>query len=76
MPALITLLSDFGTRDGYVAELKGILYSQVPGVHVVDLSHDVPPQDIELARLTVARYWRRFPGPASALWQRRNRDAW
>lgn len=61
MPPLITLLTDFGTRDGYVAELKGILYSQLPGAHVVDLSHDIPPQDIELARLTVARYWRRFP---------------
>ena len=58
---LITLLTDFGTADGYVAELKGVLYSQAPGVQVIDLSHDVPPQDVELARLTVARYWRRFP---------------
>jgi S-adenosyl-L-methionine hydrolase (adenosine-forming) len=58
---IITLLSDFGTADGYVAEMKGVLYSSLPHVQVIDLSHDIPPHDIEFARLTVARYWRRFP---------------
>ena len=57
----ITLLTDFGTADGYVAELKGVLVSLAPGVPIVDLSHDIPPQDIAFGRLTVARYWRRFP---------------
>lgn len=61
MRPLITLLTDFGTADGYVAEMKGVLYTLVPDAQVVDLSHEIPPQDIELARLTVARYWRRFP---------------
>jgi S-adenosylmethionine hydrolase len=32
-----------------------------PGCQVVDVSHDVAPQDIEGARLALARYWRRFP---------------
>lgn len=61
MRPIITLLTDFGTADGYVAELKGVLYSAAPDATVVDLSHDLPPQDIECARLAVARYWRRFP---------------
>jgi S-adenosylmethionine hydrolase len=62
MPApAITLLTDFGTADGYVAEMKGVLLSEAPGVPLVDLAHDVPAQDVALARLTVARYWRRFP---------------
>ena len=61
MQPIITLLTDFGTADGYVAELKGVLYSTAPGVMVVDLSHEIPPQDIEAGRLAVARYWRRFP---------------
>ncbi len=61
MRPLITLLSDFGTADGYVAEMKGVLYSLAPDVNVVDLSHDIPAHDVELARLTIARYWRRFP---------------
>ncbi len=57
----ITLLTDFGTADGYVAELKGVLATQAPGVSLLDMSHDVPAHDIEHARLTLARYWRRFP---------------
>ena len=57
----ITLLTDFGTSDGYVAEVKGVLMSQAPGSQVVDLSHDIPPHEIDAARLAVARYWRRFP---------------
>lgn len=61
MRPLITLLTDFGTADGYVAEMKGVLLTLAPEAMVVDLSHEIPPHDIELARLTVARYWRRFP---------------
>jgi hypothetical protein len=58
---VITLLTDFGTADGYVGEMKGVLASRAPGVPVVDIAHDVPPQDVEAGRLTLARYWRRFP---------------
>lgn len=58
---LITLLTDFGTRDGYVGEMKGVIYSALPDARVVDIAHDIAPQDVEAARLAVARYWRRFP---------------
>lgn len=58
---LATLLTDFGTADGYVAEMKGVLLTGVPTAQLVDISHDVPAQDVEFARLTFARYWRRFP---------------
>ena len=61
MTALITLLTDFGTADGYAAEIKGVLHTLVPDAHVVDAAHDIPPRDVELARLTLAKYWRRFP---------------
>ena len=61
MSSIITLLTDFGTADGYVGEMKGVLLSHAPDVQLVDISHDIPPQDIERARLTVARVWRRFP---------------
>lgn len=61
MRQIVTLLTDFGTADGYVAEMKGVLLSETRGVEVVDLSHDVAPHDVEGARLAVARYWRRFP---------------
>lgn len=61
MPSIITLLTDFGTADGYVGEMKGVLLTLAPGAQLVDVSHDIPPQDVERARLTVARVWRRFP---------------
>ena len=61
LSTLITLLTDFGTADGYVGEVKGVLHSMVPAVRVVDIAHDVMAQDVEGARLALARYWRRFP---------------
>ena len=61
MTPIITLLTDFGTADGYVGEMKGVLLTASPGVMIVDISHDIPAHDVELGRLTLARYWRRFP---------------
>jgi S-adenosylmethionine hydrolase len=61
VPQIITLLTDFGTADGYVAEMKGVLLSAIPAATVVDISHDIAAQDVEAARLALARYWRRFP---------------
>jgi S-adenosylmethionine hydrolase len=61
MSPLITLLTDFGTADGYVAELKGVLVTSAPGIRLIDLSHDIVPHDVDAARLAVARYWRRVP---------------
>jgi S-adenosylmethionine hydrolase len=58
---IITLLTDFGTADGYVGEMKGVLLSQAPDATIVDITHEVPPHDIEIGRLTLARCWRRFP---------------
>lgn len=64
MRPIITLITDFGTADGYVGEVKGVLMSSIPDVELVDITHDIPPQDVERARLTVARVWRRFPAGA------------
>ena len=61
MPALITFLSDFGTVDGYVGEVKGVLSSEAPDARIVDITHDITPHDVDAGRMTVARYWRRFP---------------
>jgi len=61
MTAIITLLTDFGTADGYVGEMKGVLCTAAPAAALVDITHDVAAQDVDGARLVVARYWRRFP---------------
>jgi len=61
MRPIVTLITDFGTVDGYVGEMKGVLLSAAPAAEIVDITHDIPPQDVERARLTLARVWRRFP---------------
>jgi S-adenosylmethionine hydrolase len=61
MPPVVTLLTDFGTADGYVAEMKGVILTRAPEATVVDVTHDIGPQDVERGRLALARYWRRFP---------------
>ncbi len=61
MAPIITLTTDFGTADGYVGELKGVLLTRAPLAMLVDITHEIAPQDAESARLSVARYWRRFP---------------
>lgn len=61
MGQIITLLTDFGTADGYVGEMKGVLLTEAPAATLVDISHDLPAHDLDIGRLTLARYWRRYP---------------
>jgi S-adenosylmethionine hydrolase len=59
--ARITLLTDFGGRDGYVGAMKGVMATIYPGVIVDDVSHDVAQGDIAGASLALGRYWSRYP---------------
>lgn len=62
MAPLITLTTDFGTRDAYVAELKGALLSAgPPDLRLVDLSHELAPFDVHAAALFVRAALPRFP---------------
>ncbi len=47
--ALVTLMTDLGTADGYVGAMKGVLYSRAPGVCIADISHSIPRHDIGAA---------------------------
>ena len=46
MPPLLTLTTDFGLRDPYVAAMKGAIWGVLPEARLVDVTHDVPPQDV------------------------------
>jgi hypothetical protein len=59
--SVITLLTDFGTTDSYVAEVKGVLLARAPDATIVDVTHDLPPGDIAAAQYVLGRAWRRFP---------------
>jgi S-adenosylmethionine hydrolase len=58
---LITILTDFGSSDSYVAEMKGVLLSLCPGVDLVDVTHAVPPGDVRAGAYLLGRSWHRFP---------------
>ncbi|MEX0935797.1 MAG: SAM-dependent chlorinase/fluorinase [Gemmatimonadota bacterium] len=57
----VTLLTDFGTRDGYVGAMKGVIASIFPGVIIDDVSHSIEAGDIRSTALVLARYWSRYP---------------
>ena len=61
MPPIITLLTDFGTADGYVAAVKGVLISRAPRATIVDITHEIPAHDIEAGRISLERYWLWYP---------------
>ncbi|MDW8104842.1 MAG: SAM-dependent chlorinase/fluorinase [Armatimonadota bacterium] len=46
MSAVVTLLTDFGLEDTYVGVMRGVIASLCPEAIVIDLTHQVPPQDI------------------------------
>ena len=48
---IITLTTDFGVGSHYVAAMKGVILSLAPAATIVDVAHDVPPQDIRRAAL-------------------------
>ena len=56
-----TLLTDFGTRDGYVAAMKGVIATIAPSALVDDASHDIPHGDIMAAAFALRRYWKLYP---------------
>ena len=64
---IITLLTDFGTGDSYVAELKAVLLSRAPGITLVDITHQVAPGDIRAAQYLLSRTWHRFPNGTTHL---------
>jgi S-adenosylmethionine hydrolase len=58
----VTLTTDFGTRDPYVAQLKGVLYARGPDdLEVIDLTHEIEAQNVREASLFVRTAWPRFP---------------
>lgn len=58
---VIALLTDFGLRDWYVASMKGIIVSRAPSARLVDITHEIPPQDVVAGALTLAAAAPWFP---------------
>jgi S-adenosylmethionine hydrolase len=60
--SIITLTTDFGTGSPYVAAMKGVILSLNPAATVVDITHEVPAQDVRYAAVVLDDVSDRFPG--------------
>lgn len=58
---IITLLTDFGMKDPYAGVMKGVILSINPGATIVDITHEVDPQDIREGAFIIEEYYRYFP---------------
>jgi len=43
---IISLLTDFGLRDGYVGVMKGVIWQIGPEIQIADISHNISPQNV------------------------------
>ncbi len=65
MRSLITLTTDFGTRDAYVGTMKGVMMSIAWDTQFIDITHAIPPQDVQYAAYVL---WNALPYfPASTV---------
>ena len=61
MGAIITLTTDFGLADAYVAAMKGVILSINPEARLVDICHTIKPQDIAQAAYVLSTAYEFFP---------------
>ncbi|MCG6980987.1 MAG: SAM-dependent chlorinase/fluorinase [Deltaproteobacteria bacterium] len=61
MQRVVTLLTDFGIRDHYVAAVKGVLLSINPSLQLVDITHEIEPQKIEQGAFVLGSAFKHFP---------------
>ncbi len=58
---IITLLTDFGSQDYFAAAMKGVILSINPSAHIVDITHELPPQEIHAAAFNLLATYKDFP---------------
>jgi len=61
MSSIITLTTDFGYNDAYVAAMKGAILSTNPEANIIDISHSIEPQNILQAAFVLNTAYRYFP---------------
>lgn len=58
---VITLTTDFGAADHFVGTMKGVILGIAPRATLVDITHEIAPQDVGQAAFVIAQSWRYFP---------------
>ncbi len=58
---IVTLLTDFGVRDGYVGVMKGVSWNICPDAHIADITHTISPQNVREGALVLALTYHYYP---------------
>ncbi len=58
---IITLMTDFGTKDTYVGVMKGVILSICPAVRIIDLTHEIPAQNVAVGAWQLSNTYSYFP---------------
>ncbi|MCU0247739.1 MAG: SAM-dependent chlorinase/fluorinase [Bryobacter sp.] len=58
---LITLTTDFGTRDHFAGVMRGVIASLAPAARVIDITHEISSHDVNEGAFTIAESWSWFP---------------
>jgi S-adenosylmethionine hydrolase len=61
MNAVITLTTDFGLTDAYVASMKGVILTINPAAKIIDICHNISPQNVSQAAFVLNTAYRFFP---------------
>ena len=59
--SIITLTTDFGTKDHFVGAIKGTVYSELPDARIVDISHEISPFNITETAYILKNAYKSFP---------------
>ncbi|SFS29711.1 SAM hydrolase/SAM-dependent halogenase family protein [Lutibacter maritimus] len=59
--SIITLTTDFGTKDHFVGAIKGTIYSELPNARIVDISHQISPFNIAETAYILKNAYKSFP---------------
>src|SRR5882724_11277312 len=58
---IITLTTDFGLQDYFVGAMKGVILATNPAARIVDITHEIPPQDIHAGAFNLLAVYPDFP---------------
>ncbi len=68
MRKTITFTTDFGLQDYYVSAMKGVILQETPEARLIDISHEIPPQDIMAGSWVLKNSAMLFPAGTVHLW--------
>lgn len=61
MKQIITITTDFGTENGFIGVMKGVIWGIAPESHIADITHEIPPQNVRLGAYALWRVVPFFP---------------